>query len=75
VRGRATDACRIAISFHFAHILAAACFLVCFRGHVVESVHGYDRMVFGRGQVIRRMPNGVLWCGSDGRADGGAVGY
>lgn len=44
-------------------------------GHVMTRVEGYERIVFGRGQVIRRMENGVLWAGSDGRADGAAVGY
>jgi gamma-glutamyltranspeptidase/glutathione hydrolase len=43
-------------------------------GHPVESVSGYARAVFGRGQVIYRDPNsGVLWGGSDPRADGCAM--
>lgn len=46
------------------------------RGHIVNSgVSGYARALFGRGQIIRRGPNGVLWGGSDPRADGCAIGY
>jgi len=44
-------------------------------GHAVESIEGYDRAIFGRGQVILRDPKtGVLCGGSDPRADGCAVG-
>jgi gamma-glutamyltranspeptidase/glutathione hydrolase len=44
-------------------------------GHAMESVEGYDRAVFGRGQIILRDPeSGVLCGGSDPRADGCAVG-
>lgn len=40
-------------------------------GHQVAAVRGHDRVVFGRGQVILRDPaTGVLWGGSDPRADG-----
>jgi gamma-glutamyltranspeptidase/glutathione hydrolase len=46
------------------------------RGHPLQpGLDGYDRAVFGRGQIIRRMPDGVLWGGSDPRADGCALGY
>jgi gamma-glutamyltranspeptidase / glutathione hydrolase len=46
------------------------------RGHIVKpDVSGYARALFGRGQIIRREPDGVLWGGSDPRADGCAVGY
>jgi gamma-glutamyltranspeptidase/glutathione hydrolase len=46
------------------------------RGHVVKgNISGYARALFGRGQIIRRDPDGVLWGGSDPRADGCAVGY
>ena len=40
-------------------------------GHRVSMVTGQDRAVFGRGQIIvRDEQNGVLWGGSDPRADG-----
>jgi gamma-glutamyltranspeptidase / glutathione hydrolase len=44
-------------------------------GHRVETVSGYGRAMFGRGQIIRRDADGVLWGGSDPRADGCAMGY
>ena len=43
------------------------------RGHPVGLVKGYGRSVFGRGQVILRDEAGVLWGGSDPRADGCAM--
>ena len=30
--------------------------------------------LLGRGQIIRRMDSGVLWTGTDSRADGSAMG-
>jgi gamma-glutamyltranspeptidase/glutathione hydrolase len=40
-------------------------------GHAVDPVSGFERIVFGRGQVILKHPEtGVLWGGSDPRADG-----
>lgn len=42
-------------------------------GHDAYSVSGYARSLFGRGQIILNQ-NGVLWGGSDGRADGCAMG-
>ncbi len=43
-------------------------------GHPVYSVHGFDRSLFGRGQVILRdAETGVLVAGSDPRADGCAM--
>ena len=43
-------------------------------GHPVEPVSGWDRSLFGRGQVIlREAETGVLWAGSDPRADGCAM--
>lgn len=44
-------------------------------GHQVRMVSGYDRSLFGRGQIILRDPlTGVLCAGSDPRADGCAIG-
>lgn len=46
------------------------------RGHLVQAeVSGLARAAFGRGQIIRRMSDGVLWGGSDPRADGCALGF
>jgi len=46
------------------------------RGHLVQGpVAGFDRALFGRGQIIRREVDGVLWGGSDPRADGCAMGW
>lgn len=46
------------------------------RGHPLNAgVEGYARAGFGRGQIIRREPDGVLWGGSDPRADGCAMGW
>jgi gamma-glutamyltranspeptidase/glutathione hydrolase len=42
-------------------------------GHVVQHASGWNRMQFGRGQIIRRDASGVLWGGSDPRADGCAM--
>jgi len=43
-------------------------------GHPVYPVSGYDRSLFGRGQVILRdLETGVLAAGSDPRADGCAM--
>jgi len=44
-------------------------------GHDVRLTTSYDRAHFGRGQIIFKAANGVLWAGSDGRADGCAMGY
>lgn len=43
-------------------------------GHDLVPVSGYARATFGRGQIIRRDPDGTLWGGSDPRADGCALG-
>ena len=43
-------------------------------GHIIRPVSGTNRSLFGRGQIIRRNPGtGVLWAGSDPRADGCAM--
>jgi gamma-glutamyltranspeptidase/glutathione hydrolase len=43
-------------------------------GHLIYEVKGYERALFGRGQVILRDPaTGVLCAGSDPRADGCAM--
>jgi gamma-glutamyltranspeptidase/glutathione hydrolase len=45
-------------------------------GHAVRHTIGPERGIFGRGQVILRQPEtGVLWAGSDPRADGCAMSY
>jgi gamma-glutamyltranspeptidase/glutathione hydrolase len=45
-------------------------------GHPVFSVSGYERAIFGYGQIILRdAGSGVLWGGSDPRADGCAMTY
>jgi gamma-glutamyltranspeptidase/glutathione hydrolase len=44
------------------------------RGHQVQKVNGWERALFGRGQIILREPaTGVLAAGSDPRADGCAM--
>eukprot|EP01062_Namystynia_karyoxenos_P078465 TRINITY_DN8074_c0_g1_i1.p1 TRINITY_DN8074_c0_g1~~TRINITY_DN8074_c0_g1_i1.p1 ORF type:complete len:617 (+),score=186.87 TRINITY_DN8074_c0_g1_i1:74-1852(+) len=45
------------------------------RGHNLQVVTGGARGLFGRAQIIVRAANGALWAGSDGRADGCAIGY
>jgi gamma-glutamyltranspeptidase / glutathione hydrolase len=47
------------------------------RGHDLKAnITGHDRSVFGRAQIIKRdRETGVLWGGSDGRADGCAIGF
>ena len=43
-------------------------------GHPVSLTSGYNRALFGRGQIILRDPDtGVLTAGSDPRADGCAM--
>lgn len=43
-------------------------------GHSVRWVDGHERAMFGRGQIIvRDLQSGVLWGGSDPRADGCAM--
>ena len=47
------------------------------KGHQVETnITGHARSVFGRAQIIKKDPEtAVLWAGSDGRADGCAIGF
>ncbi len=46
------------------------------RGHLLTPTTGHGRALFGRGQVILRdAATGVLWGGSDPRADGCAMGW
>ena len=47
------------------------------KGHcIIDGVIGHDRSIMGRAQIIKRdRKTGVLWAGSDGRADGCAMGY
>lgn len=40
------------------------------RGHRPIPTDGFARFVFGKGQVIRREPDGTLWGGGDPRGDG-----
>ncbi len=43
------------------------------RGHPTRKISGWERALFGRGQVIIRERSGVLVAGSDSRADGCAM--
>lgn len=46
------------------------------RGYTVCAEEcNHNRVFFGRGQIIRRHSNGVLWGGSDPRADGQVIGW
>jgi gamma-glutamyltranspeptidase/glutathione hydrolase len=43
------------------------------RGHsVVDGISGFDRVLFGRGQIIRRERDGELVAGTEPRSDGSA---
>ena len=44
-------------------------------GHTIVPITGYSRSELGTGQIIRRDHDGVLWGGSEPRADGCAIGY
>jgi gamma-glutamyltranspeptidase/glutathione hydrolase len=46
-------------------------------GHKMKpNLMGHERSVFGRAQIIKKdRTTGVLWAGSDGRADGCAIGF
>ncbi|MCA9509909.1 MAG: gamma-glutamyltransferase family protein [Myxococcales bacterium] len=43
------------------------------RGHETQVLGGLGRASFGRGQIVQRTRDGVLWGGSDPRADGCAM--
>lgn len=44
--------------------------------HMRPNISGHERDVFGRAQIIVRDRHaGILCAGSDGRADGCALGY
>ena len=43
-------------------------------GHAVVETRGWDRLLFGKGQVIERLTNGTYRAGSDVRSDGCALG-
>lgn len=43
------------------------------KGHLLRPVSGHERAIFGRGQIICKDESGVLWGGSDPRADGCAM--
>lgn len=47
------------------------------RGHKLKAgIKGHERSIFGRAQIIKRdRATNVLWAGSDGRADGCAMGF
>jgi gamma-glutamyltranspeptidase/glutathione hydrolase len=47
------------------------------KGHRMKAnITGHARSIFGRAQIIKKDPEtGVLWAGSDGRADGCAMGF
>ncbi len=47
------------------------------RGHKIDAgICGHARGTFGRGQIIQRNPRtGVLWGGTDPRADGAVMAW
>jgi gamma-glutamyltranspeptidase/glutathione hydrolase len=45
------------------------------RGHEIGVNENFFNGGFGRGQIIRRLPDGGYMAGSEPRADGAAVGY
>lgn len=47
----------------------------CALRQVCASECDHSRVHFGRGQIIRRHKDGVLWGGSDPRADGQVIGW
>jgi len=63
-----------AVSLALEHgIPAATARALAARGHVVlPDVSGFDRALFGRGQIIRQRRDGGLTAGTDPRADGSA---
>lgn len=47
------------------------------RGHLIDAnIRGRERVLFGTAQIIKRdRTTGVIWAGSDGRADGCSLGF
>ena len=56
-------------------VVEGTCAELAEMGHRIQRIGGWGRIQFGRGQIIRRDPSGVLWGGSDPRADGCAMSF
>jgi hypothetical protein len=54
---------------------STACYYYTHMHAQIRIVSGNDRWEFGRAQIILRAQNGVLWAGTDGRADGTAIAW
>lgn len=42
-------------------------------GHKAEILNGHERGLFGKGQIIHKLPNNVFAGGADSRSDGHAM--